>query len=258
MKMQLAALGFKRLALVLSMAGLAIGYGASYLVMPRFVSESSMSLSVAKPGVLPEASLGDMYFRLKTEVMSRSVLSGIIQDPRLDLYKKDRRVEPLEDVIEAMRRKIRIEPVERPGVSSKDWMAFNIRFDYGDPHKTQAVVQTLLTKFQEANFNIQKGPALVAADNDEITRLEVRVAQLERKLGIEDPSNRPEYYEQLAHRRARSGFNLDVLDAPGLPELAAFPNRAVFAATGFTCGFALASLIAVLRREPSSPVALPV
>ncbi|HYA18537.1 MAG TPA: hypothetical protein VEF06_13785 [Bryobacteraceae bacterium] len=260
MKMQLSSLSFRRRVLLLSAAGLFIGFGGSYLVTPQYASQAAMSLAVAHPGAAPEGSLPGMYMRLETEVTSRTTLSAIIQDPRLDLYKNLRRSEPLEDVIESMRHDIRIEPVEHPGMSSRDWVGFVIRFQYDDPHKTQQTVQALVTKFQEANFNGQRTPSVTAADNDEMMRLEVRVAELERKLGIEDPANSPQYYENLAQQRARSGstgFQLNVLDAPSLPEQPVKPNRAIFAASGFGAGVTLALLFSLIRGRTTPVVALP-
>jgi hypothetical protein len=198
-----------------------------------------------------------MYMRLKTEVTSRTSLSAVIQDPRLDLYKAMRQTEPLEDVIESMRHEIRIEPIEHPGMSSKDWMAFTVRFGYSDPHKTQGAVQTLVTKLMEANLEDQRPRVVVEAENDRIYQLEVRIRELEKKLGMDDPSNRPAYWEKFTPHPARSGFQLSVLDSPSLPERPAFPNRAIFAASGFGSGFGLAVLATLLRRKPAPPVALP-
>jgi capsular polysaccharide biosynthesis protein len=66
----------------------------------------------------------------------------MIQRPELDLYQKERRTRPLEDIIEDMRaRDIKIGPVQqRVGDTA---IAFTISFQYPDRFKAQKTVQAL-------------------------------------------------------------------------------------------------------------------
>ncbi len=95
---------------------------------------------------------------MQQEILSRTSLSTIISDPRLDLYKNERAKEPIEDVIEAMKRDIKINIIELPGsiMERGAASAFSIQFSYPESHKAQQVVQTLITKFTEANLNTQR------------------------------------------------------------------------------------------------------
>jgi uncharacterized protein involved in exopolysaccharide biosynthesis len=255
LQMQFSRLTFTKRAVLLSLTGLLLGFAASFLIAPRYISSTELMLTQAGVGPAQHANLSGQFLRMESEILSRSHLSRIIQDPRLDLYKSERQVEPLEDVIENMRRKnIRIQPVTYPGISGDDTLVFMIEFGYTDAHIAQAVVQTLVTNFQEINLTSQrKNPwEQPISENDRIHELEARIDALEQALRIR--SNVP-----LAEmRRPMLAFNLAVLDPPSYPELPASPNRYFFSACGFTAGFTLAVFISLFRRRiPPPAVALP-
>jgi hypothetical protein len=78
------------------------------------------------------------------DAVSRTSLSEIIRRPNLDLYQGQRQREPLEDVIEGMRKDVHI---ERQGPSN-----LRITFLYGDAHKAQAVVDALAIKMTGRDY----------------------------------------------------------------------------------------------------------
>ena len=246
-QMQLAVPNFPRVALLLSSLGLLVGLGISFLVTPRYTSSAELSAWNARPELAGNQVPAELFLRYREELQSRASLSSIIQDPRLDLYKRQRALMPLEDVIEVMRRDLHIDPVEHRGLSSKDWLAFRIAFTYSDPHKTQAVVQVMITKFQEQNLTDQhvRVRAQQVVATDEVTRLEARVAMLEQRLGMPSSFQGP----PPVRRPLIAGVNLEVLDPPSLPELPRYPNRAFFSATGFATGLLVAILLTVFRRR---------
>jgi capsular polysaccharide biosynthesis protein len=97
----------------------------------------------------------------ENEVLSRASLKGVIQNPRLDLYPEERVGEPLEDVIETMRRRnilIRVDSTDQ------DRLAFHVRFSYRDPVKAQRTVQALLVRFQDANIHLPAAVNLSVLD----------------------------------------------------------------------------------------------
>jgi len=241
--MQLSVPTFPKLALMLSIAGLLIGLLVSYSVAPIYFSEAVLSLenSVAGPGRPAVESL----VQLEQEVLSQTSLATLLQDPHLNLYPEERAKEPLEDVIEKMRKKdirIRLEtPPSTPGA-----VAFRVGFAYRDRAKARDTVQALVTRFSEANLTRQRAqPA--AGQPDQFRRLEARVAFLEKRLGI--PSAAPEPGDRLA------GMNLDVIDPPSLPALPLIPNRPACMFFGFAAGILAASFVAIFRRRPP-PVTL--
>ena len=104
--MQLLIPAFPKLALILSVAGLLAGFGISFLVTPQYVSTAVMTHHSGREGA--GSSLPEDLLRSENEILSRTSLKSIIQDPRLELYSKERCCMPLEDVIEKMRKDIRI------------------------------------------------------------------------------------------------------------------------------------------------------
>jgi uncharacterized protein involved in exopolysaccharide biosynthesis len=136
---------------------------------------------------------------MQQEILSRTSLSTIITDPRLDLYKNERAKEPIEDVIEGMKHDIKINILELPGsmTSQGAASAFNIQFSYPDSHKAQAVVQTLITKFMEANLNTQREQqnTVTSFVHDELTVAKANLAALDEaltKFRVENTGKLPE------------------------------------------------------------------
>jgi hypothetical protein len=183
--------------------------------------------------------------QLEQEVLSRTSLSAIIRDPHLNLYPEEQAKEPLEDVIEEMRKKDLQIRIETPAGTGQGRFAFSVAFYYRDRVKARDTVQALLTRFVEANLTRQRAqPA--AGQLDPFRRLEARVAMLEKRLGI--PSAAPEPGDRLVPVYA--GINFEVIDPPSLPVLPSKPNREIFMATGFGVGFVTALVIAIFRRRP--------
>ncbi len=250
--MQVHLPAFPKLAVVLSLTGLAIGLGASFLVTPRYVSSAQMEM-IYGPAAPAEGrvNLQERLIRMEQEILSRTSLSQVIQDPRLDLYKSERERIPLEDVIEQMRgRDVRI----RFEASGSNYVTFGTSFAYSDRVKARDTVQVLLTRFVDWN-QVAQATALQVKNHlsrTEIERLEARVAVLEKRLGIASAPAEP----REAFVPAFSGINLDVVDVPNLPTEPVYPNRAIFMAIGFGAGFATAVVIAVFRRR-APPIPLP-
>jgi len=244
--MQFSVPAFPKLALMLSITGLLIGLLVSTLLPPVYVSSAEMEIALAGSAPLSgNRNVTERLLQLEQEVLSRTSLSNIIKDRRLDLYAAARARKPLEDVIEEMRTQdIHIRIDGRPGTVDGR-LAFNIAFFYPDPLKARDTVQALLTHFVEATLSGQE-PQSAAGPLDQFQRLEARVASLEKRLGL--PSAAPEPRGQRE--------NLEVIDPPSLPVLPAYPKRGLIMATGFGAGFAAAVLIAIFRRRPP-PMPLP-
>src|SRR5580658_2056311 len=126
-------------------AGAIVAAGASFTVAPRYVSSAAISVT-SQPDPLRPTSPQVLRHRaaehvteMETEILSRVSLSQTLQ--KLDLYKSERQRIPLEDVIEQMRRNIRIE------ARSSTPIVFSISFAYPDQIKAQAAVRELAAKF---------------------------------------------------------------------------------------------------------------
>jgi hypothetical protein len=253
-KMQLSVPAFPKLALILSITGLLAGLAISFAVAPTYVSTATMTLddsllSSAPSGVRP--NLREYLLQMEQEILSRTSLSGIIQDPHLDLYRSDRASTPLEDVIERMRTKDMHFTLETPG---NNYLDLRIAFAYSDRVKARDTVQALITKFTERNLIRQRVPAYVKRQRsyDQIDRMEARIAALEKRLGV--PPAPPEPLDELVP--VLGGITVEVIDPPSLPVNPVKPNRSVFMFFGFSAGIVAAVVIAIFRRRPP-PIPFP-
>jgi uncharacterized protein involved in exopolysaccharide biosynthesis len=122
---------------------------ATMQITPPQVTENMVQSTVAN-------SLNERLQSMQQQILSRTALSSIINDPRLQLYKEEISEKPLEDVINDMRNAIHINWVTAEGATTKKAMAFNISFDYKDRFKAQQTVTSLISRFEEENQNTQK------------------------------------------------------------------------------------------------------
>jgi hypothetical protein len=207
-KMQLSVPTFPKLALLLSVAGLLAGWGVSFLVTPSYVSQATLQFA-PKFGSSP-AELPPEVLAMQQQILSRTSLSAIIADPRLDLYRSERSRQPLEDVIETMRRDLHFSPA---GTSA----TFTISFSYRDPKKAHDTVHTLIANFHVANLERQRAAPYAKRQRnyDQIDRMEARITALEKRLGI--PPTPSEPLDQLVS--VSPPINLYVLDPRAFPSI---------------------------------------
>jgi hypothetical protein len=250
-KMHLSVPTFPKLALMLSVTGLLAGLLISALVTPRYVSTSELTFEVVGSTHAPASrDLREDLMQSVREIFSRTSLSGIIQDPRLDLYREERARMPLEDVIEKMKKDILIRP-NGPGSAGQDRLPFSVSFTYRDRVKAHDTVDVLLGRFIRSNLSRAEAQDR-ARQSDQFQRLDARLAAVEKRLGI--PSATPVPGDKVA--AGYGGMILKVLDPPSLPVVPVYPDRLVFMATGFGAGIAAAVVIAVFRRRPP-PIPFP-
>jgi succinoglycan biosynthesis transport protein ExoP len=169
-------------------AGLVISTVVAFIVQNTYVSEATLQItpaqiseSIVKTTV--NQALTERISEMQQEILSRTSLSSIITDPRLDLYKSDRASAPLEDVIETMRnRDIKITISSAPG--ERRASAFSISFAYPDRVKAHDTVQTLITKFQEANLTSQRNQQNMVGSfvHDELSEAKAKLDQLDETL----------------------------------------------------------------------------
>jgi hypothetical protein len=87
-KMQFNMRSFPKLAGGLAIGGLLAGLAISFLVTPRYISHAAFQFTPAVVNSTPpeaHRNLTEYSMQLQNEILSRTSLSSIIQDPRLDL-----------------------------------------------------------------------------------------------------------------------------------------------------------------------------
>src|SRR5271166_807194 len=118
-------------------AGLVVAVVVAFLWPDTYVSTAVMRITPQQISdrLVPTVVNMQMQQRLQQmqqEILSRSSLAELIQRPALDLYKKERNRLPMEDIVQDMRSKIHIQPVEVNAGQGRVTSAFTISFPYID------------------------------------------------------------------------------------------------------------------------------
>jgi len=150
-------------------AGLVISCVAAFLIPNTYLSRAIMRISPAQisPDMVPSTvsqQMNERIGQMQQDILSRDSLSELIQRPALNLYRRERDKQPLQDVIESMRaRDVKINIFSTAG-TGRPASAFEIAFAYPDRVKAQAVVQVLIQKFMDAMENAQRSNGKVTTD----------------------------------------------------------------------------------------------
>lgn len=129
--------------------------------------------------------------RLQTinqRVMTRANLERIIQ--KFDLYAKNRRKSPMEEVVEKMRDDLAFEPISaevidpRTGQPSKATIAFSLSYDGRDPDLVQRVASEITSLYLEENLKsrTQKTAETSSFLEEEAKQMGTYMSDLEAKL----------------------------------------------------------------------------
>jgi polysaccharide chain length determinant protein (PEP-CTERM system associated) len=182
--------------------GLVVAVVVAFLWPDTYVSQAVMKITpqAISDRLVPTIANMQMQQRLdsmRTQILSRSSLIELIQKPSLDLYRKERLHYPMEDVVQDMRNKIRLQTVDigRGGAS-----AFTISFSYPDRFKAQLVVSQLVTKFMEENIRVQSDNAKMTTQflGDEMKQAKERMDTLEQavmKFKMDNMGRLPEQFQ---------------------------------------------------------------
>lgn len=139
-------------------------------VIPSQVSERMA------PQVI-NAEMSQRVSSMANEILSRTALTNIINS--LQLYPRDRKRLPNEDVVENMRKDIKIGAVGLLATQQSERVnAFRISFDYNDRILAQKVCSELVSKFIDANLRTQQ-TQMTSADDFFKEQLDTRKKLLE-------------------------------------------------------------------------------
>jgi uncharacterized protein involved in exopolysaccharide biosynthesis len=250
--MQLStAVTYFKLGAATAVIGALVAGGVTAVLPKRYVSSALLRIT---PQVYSEADAErykilaeERVASLQEDVLSRTSLAGLIQDPELDLYESDRRRYPMEDIIQKMRQQdIRILPVDSKLPFHSAASAFQISFEYPDRTKAQRVVRALVGRFTDSNIRSLRGTAPVSrplTTQRSSTPGPWQVLFPEAGRPMSGPSPAPSAFDLPP-------VNLEVIDPANLPDKAIQPEWAGMIAIGVAAGFGLGLLIAYLKRRP--------
>jgi polysaccharide biosynthesis transport protein len=188
-------------------AGLVISTVVAFMLHNTYVSSATLQItpkqisdSIVKTTINQE--LTERIGIMQQNILSRTTLSSIITDPRLDLYKEERNSAPLEDVIETMRGQVHIQMNSVPGESRAS--AFSISFAYPNSSKAHDTVQTLITKFEEANLTSQRDTQNIVGSfvHDELSAAQAKLNSLNEALTKFRAENAGKLPEQMPQNMA--------------------------------------------------------
>ncbi len=161
-----------------------------YLWPDSYVSEAVVKIvPQSVPETMVQSSINQqMYDRLNSmeeTIMSRSVLTTIINT--FNLYQRERSRMPMEDIIDEMKRKIKILPVAAGAGGNSDSRsvpAFGIQFSYENRYDAQRVVQDLAGRFLEENIRNRTNATFQTTQfmKDEVDEAKKELDAVESKL----------------------------------------------------------------------------
>jgi uncharacterized protein involved in exopolysaccharide biosynthesis len=149
--------------------------------------------------------------RIREQVLSRGDLIQLIEQN--DLYPDERRTQPLSKIIEKMRHSTSVgalsSDIGQQSATQNNTIAIAMSFDYPDPAKAQAVLQSFVTKFLNMD----------SADVEDQASLTVRF--------LEDQANKlqqqiSDVENQITGLKARNGAALASNGAPPLIDTGSF------------------------------------
>lgn len=171
-------------------AGVVISCVVAFLLPNTYVSKAVLRISPAQISeilvtTVVTQQMNERISQMQQEILSRTSLSELIQRPTLNLYRRERDSEPLEDVIEKMRyRDVHVSIFGLAGQGNRPASAFQIEFAYPDRFKAQAVVQALISRFTESMSNVTNNAGKVTSDfmKEEISQAKSELDRLDTEL----------------------------------------------------------------------------
>jgi polysaccharide chain length determinant protein (PEP-CTERM system associated) len=187
-------------------AGLVIAVVVAFLWPDTFISTAVMRITPQQISerLVPSnisTQMAERLLSMQQQIESRTQLQELIQRPSLNLYPKERQRKPMEDVIEQMRKAIRITILDAGAVQGQQKFAsaFEISFSYSDRYKAQAVVRELVSKFSEETSNQLRQQANTTTSflNDQLTAAKAKIDLLDAEMAKFKTANAGRLPDQL-------------------------------------------------------------
>ena len=205
-KMQLGRGNYVKFGAVAAVLGAVVAAAISWSGPERFVSTAVVRVAAQPDGARGREVAAEAF----PEVLSDSILAGIVQQRSLDLYPEERRRIPMEDVLTRMRRDIRVREEGR---------ALVVSFAYPDRAKAQATLLALMSEFLKRT--------------SEKSRLRAEA-----------------WHEVWPQAAPPAMVTIDVAGDASLPVKPLSPNRLAYVVAGLGVGLGLGLLAALAMRRP--------
>jgi uncharacterized protein involved in exopolysaccharide biosynthesis len=124
--------------------------------------------------------------RIREQVLSRGDLIQLIEQN--DLYPRERRTQPLSKIIEKMRHSTSVgalsSDIGQQSGTQNNTIAIAMSFDYPDPGKAQAVLQSFVSKFLTMDSQDVEDQATLTVRflQDQATKLQTQISDIEGQL----------------------------------------------------------------------------
>ena len=145
LRMQMTTWNYLKILGAVALAGALVAGVLAVETPNRYVSTAVVRIT---PADSDRQKALDRLAELQQEVLSRTSLAHIVQQPALNLYPEDRKRMLLDDVVQNMRKALRFQVMQARGGGVP---AFAISFEYPDKFKAQAVVRELVNSFFISN-----------------------------------------------------------------------------------------------------------
>ena len=135
--------------------GLVLSTVTAYLLKDTYVSQATIRIvpQQISPEVVPNITAEDVADRINgmaQQIESRPILQSIIQ--MFNLYPKETKTEPMQDVVDHMRGSISIRPVESVmNPNGKTLPAMAVAFAYQNPATARKVCDEIVSRFMNAS-----------------------------------------------------------------------------------------------------------
>jgi polysaccharide chain length determinant protein (PEP-CTERM system associated) len=170
---------------------------AAIRVVPQQVPETFVPSAVNQ-------ELSQRINSMAQVILSRGTLSTVITT--FNLYPRERQRRPLEDVVEEMKRDIRISPVVNTSDRQRGVSAFTISFAYENRHIARAVARDLATRFINENVRTRTAQSVLTtsflsdqleAARKELERWDERLTKLRQSFAGQLPEEMQQNWTQL-------------------------------------------------------------
>jgi uncharacterized protein involved in exopolysaccharide biosynthesis len=195
---------------------LALGVGAAFGLPRTYRSTATLLVqSQDLPTTLVDSptngAVEQRIARIREQVLSRGDLIELIG--QYDLYSKERRTQPLSKIIEKMRHATSVgalsSDIGQQSATQNNTIAIAMSFDYSDPVKAQAVLQSFVSKFLSMDSQDVEDQASLTVRflEDQANKLQSQISDIEG---------------QLTSLKARNGAALAATGAPPLIDTGSF------------------------------------